>query len=92
MLILDPSAQREEEAEQLRRTLPGLAGATVGFIDNAKPNFNYLVDELAERLVSKYGVKNVVKLRKRGASMPAPQAIIDQVSEECSLVITGSGD
>jgi hypothetical protein len=92
MLIFDPSAKREEESQQLRRTLPGLAGTTIGFIDNAKPNFNTLVDDMAERLVAEYGVHSILKHRKRGASMPAPQAMIDELSEQCSLVITGSGD
>lgn len=92
MLIFDPTAKREEESKQLRRTLPGLAGKTVGFIDNAKPNFNYLVDDIAERLVSKYGVHSIIKHRKRGASMPAPRTMINELSEQCSLVITGSGD
>ena len=92
MLIFDPTAKREEEPKQLRQTLAGLVGKTVGFIDNAKPNFNYLVDDIAERLVSKYAVHSIIKHRKRGASMPAPQTMIDELSEQCSLVITGSGD
>ena len=92
MLIFDPSAKREEESQQLRRTLPDLAGTTIGFIDNAKPNFNMLVDDMAERLVANYGVHSIIKQRKRGASMPAPQTMIDELSEQCSLVITGSGD
>ena len=92
MLIFDPSAKREEEPQRLRRTLAGLAGTTIGFIDNAKPNFNTLVDDMAERLASNYGVRSVLKHRKRGASMPAPRAMIDELAEQCSLVITGSGD
>jgi hypothetical protein len=92
MLIFDPSAKREEDSRQLRRTLPGLAGTTIGFIDNAKPNFNHLVDDIAERLAAKYAVASIIKHRKRGASMPAPQAMINELSEQCSLVITGSGD
>lgn len=91
-LIFDPTARRDDEPQQLRRTLTGLAGKTIGFIDNAKPNFNYLVDDLAEQLVSKYGVTSVVKHRKRGASMPAPEQMVRELSDECSLVITGSGD
>ncbi len=91
-LILDPTARRDDEPQPLRQTLTGLAGKTIGFIDNAKPNFNYLVDDLAEQLVGKYGVTSVVKHRKRGASMPAPETMINELSEQCSLVITGSGD
>jgi len=64
----------------------------VGFIDNAKPNFNYLVDDLADILISKYGVASVLKRGKVAASIPAPEAVIREVSDQCGLVITGSGD
>jgi antitoxin component HigA of HigAB toxin-antitoxin module len=81
--------ERPEQAEQL---LAGLAGKIVGFIDNAKPNFNYLVDDLAELLTSKHGVKRVLKRQKRSASVPAPDEVIKEFAEQCDLVITGSGD
>ena len=72
--------------------VPALAGKTIGFIDNAKPNFNLLVDDLAELFVSRYGVAHVIKRAKRGASMPAPESIVNELAEQCVLVITGSGD
>jgi hypothetical protein len=81
--------ERPEQAQQL---LAGLAGKVVGFIDNAKPNFNYLVDDLAELLTSQHGVKRVLKRQKRSASVPAPDAVIREFAEQCDLVITGSGD
>jgi antitoxin component HigA of HigAB toxin-antitoxin module len=81
--------ERPEQAEQL---LAGLAGKVVGFIDNAKPNFNYLVDDLAELLTSKHGVTRVLKRQKRSASVPAPDEVIKEFAEQCDLVITGSGD
>jgi hypothetical protein len=81
--------ERPEQAQQL---LAGLAGKVVGFIDNAKPNFNYLVDDLAELLTSQHGVKRVLKRQKRSASVPAPDEVIREFAEQCDLVITGSGD
>jgi hypothetical protein len=81
--------ERPEQAEQL---LAGLAGKVVGFIDNAKPNFNYLVDDLADLLTSRHGVKRVLKRQKRSASVPAPDEVIKEFAEQCDLVITGSGD
>ena len=92
MLIFDPSAKREEESRQLRRTLPELAGKTIGFIDNAKPNFHYLVDDLGELLIGRYGASAVIKRRKRGAAVPAPDAVMKELTERCDLVVTGSGD
>src|SRR3990170_4770220 len=91
ILVLDPVAPAGKESRQLRQTLDGLAGKVVGFIDNAKPNFNHLVDDLAELLVSKYGVAAVVK-RGKGGSVPVPDTILKELSEQCDAVIAGSGD
>jgi len=72
--------------------LNGLAGAVVGFIDNAKPNFNHLVDDLAEVLIRRYGAARVIKRRKSSASLPADAAVIAALAGECDVVIAGSGD
>ena len=74
-----------------RRSLDGLAGKTVGFIDNAKLNFNHLVDDLGELLISKYGVARVVKHRKSG-QVPVEGSVLKEYAERCDAVITGSGD
>ena len=92
VLLFDPTAPRREGGQQVRRALDGLAGAVVGFIDNAKPNFDHLVDDLSELLVSRYGVRQVIKRRKRAASVGAPEAMYEELAGQCDLVITGSGD
>ena len=92
VLFYDPTAPPMERPEQAQQLLAGLAGKVVGFIDNAKPNFNHLVDDLAELLTSRHGVKRVLKRQKRSASVPAPDEVIREFSEQCDLVITGSGD
>ncbi len=92
VLLYDPTAQRVEIPSQVQPAIAGLAGKVVGFIDNAKPNFNHLVDDIAELLVSKYGVSRVLKRQKRSASVPAPDGVINELAGQCDLVITGSGD
>jgi len=91
-LIYDPTAVSFYEPKAGAHKVSSLAGKTIGFIDNAKPNFNLLVDDLAELLVSRYGVAVVLKRAKRGASMPAPDPVVNELAEQCVLVITGSGD
>lgn len=91
VLLYDPTAPRQTKAREGRK-LETLAGKIVGFIDNAKPNFDHLVDDLAGLLVTKYGVARVVKRRKPSASIPASPEIVNELAAQCDLVITGSGD
>ena len=92
MLVYDPTAPSRNKPRQVHQQLDRLSGKIVGFIDNAKPNFNFLVDDLAQMLVSKFGVGAVIKRSKRGPSMPAPDVVIAELSEQCDLIISGSGD
>jgi hypothetical protein len=91
-LVYNPTSPSYHAEKTQQHNVSALAGKTVGFIDNAKPNFNHLMDDLAELLVSRYGVADVIKRAKRGAAMPAPAPIINELAEQCVLVITGSGD
>lgn len=90
--IYQPTAACRNEPQQLRRSLDRLAGKTIGFIDNAKPNFNHLADDLGELLVSKYGASAFIRHRKRGASVPATEQVLKDLQERADLIITGSGD
>ncbi len=91
--IFDPSAPPPPPEEQYAsQYLDTLKGKVVGFIDNAKPNFNHLVDDLSEILMSQYGVKSVIKHGKRTPGIPAPKDVMKDLVQHADLVITGSGD
>jgi hypothetical protein len=95
IILYDPTAPRApvpDKVEIAQPVLESLAGKVVGFIDNAKPNFNHLADDIGELLMSKYGVKQVLKRRKRASSVPAPDAVYEEYTRDVDLVITGSGD
>jgi hypothetical protein len=89
--VLQPTPPRAARRAQERRSLGSLAGKTVGFIDNAKPNFNHLVDDLAELLVGQYGAAGVIKHRKPG-QVPVAAGALAELVERCDAVIAGSGD
>ena len=91
-LVYDPVAPCHNEPQASRTALDTLAGKVIGFIDNSKPNFVHLVDDLAELLTTRYGVARVIKHRKRSASMGASEALLNELAEQCDAVITGSGD
>jgi hypothetical protein len=90
--VYDPVAPCLTQPQQLRRTLGAISGKVIGFIDNSKPNFNYLVDDVSQFLLEKHFVASVVKRRKRSASEGAPEAMMRELVEQTDAVITGSGD
>lgn len=90
IVLLDPVATAQSGTSEGVLRVDDLAGKVVGFIDNAKPNFNHLVDDLADLLMSRHGVAKVVKHRKPG-QVPVGAAL-DGLVLECDLIITGSGD
>ena len=93
LTILDPIAPAGiAGGKHIFQPLETLKGKVVGFIDNSKPNFSYLVDDLAQLLMARHGVAAVIRHRKLSASIPAPDAAIADVTRQCDLVITGSGD
>ena len=89
--VYNPTAAADSNVAQMGRALESLRGKTVGFIDNAKPNFQFLVDDLEAQLTSKFEVKAVRKHRKPG-QVPVNPEVLKQFVEECDVVITGSGD
>lgn len=90
-LVFDPTAPSRTETRPIAHSLDTLSGKVVGFIDNAKPNFNYLVDDVAERLIARYGVASVVK-RCKGGTLPVPPKMLEELSGQCDAIITGAGD
>ena len=93
VILFDPTAPRGEgHLKSSRTAITRLSGAVVGFIDNAKPNFDHLVDDVAELLVKRYGARGTVKRRKPSASVPARPEVLDGLAHECDVVIAGSGD
>ncbi len=95
IMLYDPTAPPYQAAgaEMLASLAPVVfTGAVVGFIDNAKPNFHNLVDDLAELLTRQYGVRQVMTRRKPSASVPATPDVVAELASACDVVITGSGD
>lgn len=93
MVVLDPAAPADARRTAFAaRSLDTLAGKVVGFIDNSKPNFNLLADDLAALLIKRYGVASVVRHRKLKAASPASPEIIEDIRSRCDVVLVGSAD
>ena len=92
ILAYEPVAPCLTQPQKPRQSLDQLSGKVIGFIDNSKPNFNFLVDDLAQLLIEKHGVKAVVKRRKRSASQGLSEAAMNELVSQTDAIITGSGD
>lgn len=68
------------------------AGRSVGFLDNTKANFDLLVRNLGALLQERYGVREIVHLRKANAATPAAPDIVAELAKRCDIVFAGSGD
>ena len=90
MQVLDPTPERPAEARPAPG-LAGLAGARIGLLDNSKIRVDRFCDFVEEILRTEYGVADVIRLRKRNASAPAPEDIIGELLA-CDAVISAVGD
>ena len=91
-LVYEPIAPCLAQAQKNRHSLDKLAGKVIGFIDNSKPNFIYLAEDLSRLLIEKHGAKGVVMRRKRSASQGLSEALMNELVEQTDAIITGSGD
>ena len=92
MKVFVPAAPSAIETQPLRRSLAAMTGKVIGIIDNTKPGFNHMADDLEELLVGKYGAAKVIKRRKASMGVPAPDALIKELTGQCDAIITGMGD
>lgn len=91
MSILNPVAA-PARASQSKRVLGNLRGKVIGFIDNAKPNFDHLAEELGRLLVERHGAAGVVVHRKVRAGVPVAPAALADLVQRCDAIVSGSGD
>ena len=72
MQVYDPTAPGPEATQNLRRSVADLKGKVVGFIDNSKPNFNLLADDLAALLISRAHCTGASGLVRKTNAIPSP--------------------
>lgn len=70
----------------------GASGLRLGVLDNSKGNADYLLKFIVEGVKSAVPVASVVSLRKDSVSLPAPGAILDQLSAEADFVFSAMAD
>ena len=90
--VLSPVPEKRTSRVAAPALPADLRGRTVGFLDNTKPNFDRLVDGMAELLRTRFGVRTVIHRKKANASTPAAPEIIADLAKQCDVIFAGSAD
>lgn len=92
MEILDPVGSTTATSRTPAPRPGSLQGATIGVLDNSKPNARVLLDGVARALAEKVGARDVRIWRKPGASIGATAAVLDEMAAQCGAALTASAD
>ncbi|HSE94756.1 MAG TPA: hypothetical protein VLD61_02625 [Methylomirabilota bacterium] len=89
--VLSPAAESKVSQSATVPLPAGLAGRTIGFLDNSKANFDLLTRNMEALLREHHGLAGVVRVKKANASTPAPPEVMARLGG-VDLVVTGSAD
>ena len=67
-------------------------GLRLGILDNSKGNADHLLRFIVEGVKALVPVASLVFLRKDSVALPAPQAILDQLTREADFVVSAMAD
>ena len=91
--ILDPMVAADEATDvAVAKRVGGLDGKVLGLLHNGKVNGDRLLELVREQLATRYGLRDVVVVRKPSASRVAEDAVLDRLARECDAVVTAIGD
>jgi hypothetical protein len=92
LIVLDPTAAPRKMEQTMAPVLAGLGGQSIGFLWNSKPNGDLLFERLEKLLREKYEIASTIYKRNPTASLPATDAVIDELVESVQAVIVGLAD
>ena len=91
MDFVDPTAGSASKPISMAPRPADLSGKVVGILDNTKEQADIILQTLGEALREKYGVKEVIMRRKEHYSKPAPDEMIEEMADQCDVVICALG-
>ena len=90
--VLDPTVEPVPAHTIIARRPETLDGAVLGLLANGKANSVDLLSLVHEVLADRYEFKGVVARNKGNASRPCPSELIEEMTDQCDVVISASGD
>jgi hypothetical protein len=91
--LLDPTGAATRTADTTLAPRPAdLRGLTVGLLDNTKSNAAALLSEIDEQLRTRYRTAESRRYTKGYFGTPVEGGLLEQIIDECDLVVTAVGD
>ena len=90
--MLDPTSPPLPVDARMAERPDTLNGKVLGLLDNHKLNANNLLDDIERLLSERYEFAEVVRTFKPDVSRPAPSDTLDELIEQCDVVVTAIGD
>ncbi len=90
--VLDPTVDPIPAEAVIARRPETLDGTVIGLLANGKRNSDELLEMIQEVLADRYEFKSVIARNKGNASRPCPPNLLNELAEQCEVVITASGD
>lgn len=90
--VLDPTVAPVVHEFRRAPRLATLEGATIALLNNAKPNADVFLEELAGILKDRFHVAEVLMAGKPSSSKIAPVVMLDDLAVRAHGIVTGIGD
>ena len=90
-IVVNPTSGVSDAGGSLRTVLDGLAGRTVGFFSNNKPNAAALLERLEELLRARFTM-TARRYAKSVPSLAAEMDLLDTIARECDAVVIAGFD
>ncbi|HYW27423.1 MAG TPA: hypothetical protein VE953_24845 [Terriglobales bacterium] len=92
-ILVDPTSSAAGGQFSLApRRFRDLDGRTVGLLNSSKFNSDNLLNGIADLLVERYAVKDVIRRRKGYFGRPVERDLAEEMASTCDVVITAIGD
>ena len=92
LVVLDPTVEPLSPEGVVAERPTTLDGLTLGLLANGKLNSEEMLAAVHDVLADRFEFGAVVERNKHNASRPCPEDIIDELVDECDVVVTSSGD
>ena len=91
IVIHSPEGSTDRPRTEPAPAPASLEGVRVGILDNTKPNADVLLQSAARELCARTGAR-LVRVDTKNAALPAKDQVLDGITREVQVVLTGSAD